>query len=318
MQLSCQKHEFLGVAAIFGSDVMLRLLARAEKIASTNATVLINGESGTGKEVIARAIHHHSPRSSKSWIDVNCAALPEHLLESELFGFEKGAFSGANNSKPGLFEMADGGTLFLDEIGDLDLRMQAKLLRVLDGAGYFRLGGIRKVMVDVRLITATNQDLKLAAHEGRFRSDLYHRLSQIRLAIPPLRERADDVIPLAQHFLAGQNPALRLSPEVMEKFRSYQWFGNVRELRNVVIHAALFATGPMIEVADLPEEFMDESFSAGLHKLATIPELEKDAILSALKESSGHQERAAAKLGISRRTLQRRMRSYVSTATGLG
>jgi len=167
-----QTHEFLGVAAIVASDSMKRILSLAARVAPSTAAVLITGESGSGKEVVARAIHHHSPRSAKSWVDVNCAALPENLLESELFGYEKGAFSGAESTKPGLFELANDGTLFLDEIGDLDLRMQVKLLRILDGAPYYRLGGIKKVSVDVRIVTATNQDLHAAVLQGTFRSDL--------------------------------------------------------------------------------------------------------------------------------------------------
>ena len=310
MSRSSNKYEFLGCAAIFGSDVMQRLLAQAEKVAATNASVLITGASGSGKEVIARAIHHYSPRASNSWVDVNCAALPENLLESELFGHEKGAFSGADTSKPGLFEMAHRGTLFLDEIGDLDLRMQVKLLRVLDGSSYYRVGGTRKVTVDVRLVAATNQDLKAAVQEGRFRFDLYHRLAQIRLSIPPLRERADDVMPLAQHFLLEHNPKLSFSPEVVDKLCTYAWPGNVRELRNVVVRAAVLAHGPQIVVQDLPEEFVQSVFTGGLHELAVLPGLEKAAILKALQESSGHQERAAERLGISRRTLQRRIKSY--------
>jgi DNA-binding NtrC family response regulator len=307
-----EKHEFLGSAAIFGSEVMRRLLAQVEKVAAIDATVLITGASGSGKEVIARAIHHYSPRASKAWIDVNCAALPENLLESELFGYEKGAFSGADSSKPGLFEMADRGTLFLDEIGDLDPRMQVKLLRVLDGSSYYRVGGVRKVTVDVRLVAATNQDLKVAVRDGRFRSDLYHRLSQIRLFVPPLRERTDDVMPLAEHLLAEQNPRLSFSPEAAERLRHYSWPGNVRELKNVIIRAAVFASGSKITVEDLPEEFLQDAFADDLHDLAVLPDLERTAILKALQESSGHQERAAAVLGISRRTLQRRMKSYRS------
>src|SRR2546422_1076865 len=189
MTASYETRQFLGVPAVFGSDAMRQVLSQVEKVAISSATILITGESGCGKEVIARAVHHYSLGCSKSWVDVNCAALPENLLESELFGHEKGAFSGADSAKPGLFELADRGTLFLDEIGDLDLRMQVKLLRILDGASYYRLGGVKKVSVDVRLIAATNQDLKAAVQQGRFRSDLYHRLSQIKLSVPSLRER---------------------------------------------------------------------------------------------------------------------------------
>ena len=305
-----KRYEFLGSPAIVCSEALKRLLAQVEKIAASNATVLVTGESGSGKEVIARAIHHYSARVSKSWVDVNCAALPENLLESELFGYERGAFSGADSSKPGLFEIANYGTLFLDEIGDLDLKMQVKLLRVLDGSGYYRVGGVRKITADVRLVAATNQDLKAAVRDGHFRADLYHRLSQIHIPVPPLRERRDDIFPLASLFLSEQNSDLRFSQEAAERMRNYSWPGNVREVRNVVIRAAVFARGAEIQVADLPQEFLDGAFSDDIRGLAMIAALEKDAILKALEESEGHQERAAARLGISRRTLQRRIKSY--------
>ncbi len=310
----CETREFLGVAAIFGSEAMRRILALVERVAVTDAAILITGESGSGKEVLARAVHHYSRRGSKSWVDVNCAALPENLLESELFGHEKGAFSGADSSKPGLFELADHGTLFLDEIGDLDLRMQAKLLRILDGSPYYRLGGTKKVSVDVRLITATNRDLKAAVQAGSFRADLYHRLSQIRFSVPPLRERPDDIMPLALHYLREQKPGLWFSKDVIEKLRAYTWPGNVRELRNVIVRAAIFAVGLEIKVEDLPEEFAQDSFSSELHKLAGLGELERGAILKALEESCGHQQKAASRLGISKRTLQRRMKLYEAAA----
>jgi DNA-binding NtrC family response regulator len=302
--------EFIGVPAVFASEAMQRILQVVEKVAVTNATILITGESGSGKEIIARAIHHYSLRNARSWVDLNCAALPENLLESELFGHEKGAFSGADSTKQGLFEMAHMGTLFLDEIGDLDLRMQVKLLRVLDGASYYRVGGVKKVSVDVRLVAATNQDLKAAVQERRFRSDLYHRLSQIPICIPPLRERRDDIVPLALHYLAQEKPGFRFSPEVLEKLCAYNWPGNVRELRNVVMRASVFAAGPEITLRDLPEAFTQDSFSTGLHRLAVLPDLERRAILTALEESRGHQQTAADRLGISKRTLQRKVRSY--------
>jgi two-component system response regulator AtoC len=305
-----ETRELINTQGVFASAVMRNLLALVEKVAPTNATVLITGESGSGKEVVAQAVHLYSQRSTKSWVDVNCAALPENLLESELFGHEKGAFSGADSSKAGLFELAHQGTLFLDEIGDLDLRMQVKLLRVLDGAPYYRVGGVKKIAVNVRLVAATNQDLKVAVQQGRFRADLYHRLSQIRLTVPPLRERPDDILPLAEHYLAEQTPRRRFSPEAAAKLRGYSWPGNVRELRNVVIRAALFASGPEITVAELPEEFVESSFTADLHKLSTLPEIEKLAIARALDQSGGHQQRAANTLGISRRTLQRKIKSY--------
>src|SRR6202049_3751477 len=197
-------HSFLGMPAVVRSKAMETLLALVERGAPTNATVLITGETGSGKELIARAVHHYSLRHSKPWVDVNCAALPEHLMESELFGYEKGAFSGADSTKPGLFELANTGTLFLDEIGELDRKMQVKLLRVLDGAPYYRLGGTRKVSVDVRIIAATNQDLEEMVRNGRFRNDLFHRLGQIAITVPPLRERREDIVPIAEYFLQQQ------------------------------------------------------------------------------------------------------------------
>jgi DNA-binding NtrC family response regulator len=314
MTMRHETREFLGVAAVFGSDAMRGLLVMVEKVAPTNATVLITGESGAGKEVIARAIHHYSLRRAKSWVDVNCAALPENLLESELFGYEKGAFSGADSSKPGLFELAHQGTLFLDEIGDLDLRMQVKLLRILDGAPYYRLGGVKKVIVDVRLITATNQDLRAAVQQGRFRSDLYHRLCQV--SVPPLRERAHDIVPLALHYLTAEKPSLTFSDGALQKLTSYSWPGNVRELRNVVVRAAIMSNGPEITVADLPEEFGEEEFASSLTSLARLDQLERSAILKALEETDGHQQRAANKLGISKRTLQRKIKSYALNSQG--
>ena len=209
-----------------------------------------------------------------------------------------------------MFELANQGTLFLDEIGDLDLRMQVKLLRVLDGASYFRVGGVKKVPVDVRLVTATNQDLKAAAGQGRFRPDLYHRLSQIEIRVPPLRERRDDVIPLAMHYLVQQKPGWRFGPEAARMLHSYSWPGNVRELRNVVMRAAVFASGPEIQSADLPGELTHSAFFSELRSLALLPELERSAIMKVLADNQGHQRRAAERLGISTRTLQRKIKSY--------
>src|SRR5437660_619588 len=198
MPLISEPKVYLGMPAIIASEPMRQLLGMVERVAMTGATVLIAGESGAGKELVARAIHHHSMRCSKPWVDVSCAALPEHLIESELFGYDKGAFSGADSPKPGLFELAQHGTLFLDEVGELEPRMQVKLLRVLDGTPYYRLGGVRRVSADVRVVAATNQNLEAAVAQGRFRNDLYHRLSQITLLVPPLRDRTEDVAPLAR------------------------------------------------------------------------------------------------------------------------
>src|SRR5262245_1123 len=227
-------HSFVGMPVVVKSKAMLDLLSLAERAARMNVAVLITGETGSGKELIARAIHHYSLRHSKPWVDVNCAALPEHLIESELFGYEKGAFSGADSTKQGLFELAHTGTLFLDEIGELEPKMQVKLLRVLDGTPYYRLGGVRKISVDVRILAATNQDLEQATEKGAFRRDLYHRLSQIQIQVPALRERVDDIVPLAEFFLQKQNAELGLSRDAKQALRSHSWPGNVRELRNIV------------------------------------------------------------------------------------
>src|ERR1700677_841439 len=232
--------------AIITSPGMRKLVELAERIAQSNAAVLITGESGSGKELIARAVHHYSLRCAKPWVYVSCAALPEHLVESELCGYEKGAFSGADTPKPGLFELAHHGTLFLDEVGELEPRMQVKLLRVLDGVAYYRLGGTRKVTVDVRIVAATNQDLERMVETGQFRSDLYHRLGQICLRVPPLRERPEDIVPLAERFLRQSNLNRYFSSSALQALQRHAWLGNVRELRNVVTKAAVLARGPEI------------------------------------------------------------------------
>jgi transcriptional regulator with PAS, ATPase and Fis domain len=301
--------------AVIASEPMRELMATIERVARSRATVLITGESGTGKELIARAVHHHSMRSHKPWVDLSCAALPEHLIESELFGYEKGAFSGADAVKPGLFEMACGGTIFLDEIGELDPRMQVKLLRVLDCVAYYRLGGVKKVAVDVRVVAATNQDLEQAVMEGRFRRDLYHRLAQFTLRVPPLRERAADIAPLALHFLAQHDPRLSLSPSAISLLEAQPWAGNIRELRNVVTRAALLTVTEEIAAGDL--SFTVSSRHTIESAMAIrLESIEKRAILDALAASGGHQQRAAAQLGISRRTLTRKLKLYQPEAVG--
>jgi len=310
MKMAYEKREYLGLSVVFASDRIGKLLQQAEQIAAADVTVLVTGETGSGKEMVARAIHHYSERRSKPWVDINCTALPENLLESELFGHERGAFSGADSAKPGLFELADKGTLFLDEIGDVDPRLQVKLLRILDGAPYYRVGGVRKVQVDVRLVTATNQNLKAAAEQGKFRFDLYHRLSQVRLTVPPLRERPEDVAPLTMHFLEKQKPGMRISREAMEVLEAYPWPGNVRELRNVVIGVAVLSPRMEIAAEDLPEDLRQSTFASSLVNLTVLGEAERTAISRVLEEAGGHQIHAAEKLGISRRTLQRRIKSY--------
>src|SRR5579864_6730790 len=223
------------------SEALKRVLKLAEQVSRHPAAVLIVGETGTGKEMIARTIHAHSLRCNHAWIDVNCAAIPEHLVESELFGYEKGAFSGADVMKPGMFELADKGTLLLDEIGDLDMKIQVKLLRVLDGVPYYRLGGSKKVAVDVRVLAATNQDLEELVRVGRFRSDLYHRLAQFKLELPPLRERPEDLLGIAEMVLHEHYPQSRFTNDAIAAMLSYRWPGNVRELKNAIFHAVVCA-----------------------------------------------------------------------------
>jgi transcriptional regulator with PAS, ATPase and Fis domain len=314
-----EERVFIGMTAIIGSSPMRQLLERVERVARSQATVLVTGESGAGKEVIARAVHHYSLRTAKPWVDLSCAALPENLLESELFGYERGAFSGADGSKPGLFEMAHQGTIFLDEIGELDPRMQVKLLRVLDGAPYYRLGGTKKVTADVRVVVATNQDLDKAAQEGRFRRDLYHRLTQFVLKVPPLRDRLDDIAPLARHILAQQNPDLRFTSRAMAALECHNWPGNVRELRNVVIQAAVMTTNDEIDAEELPLPNAEESMAleslgaaVGSTGAGSLDTMERRMILEALASTKGHQQKAADRLGISRRTLSRKLKTYES------
>ena len=290
---------------------MARLFETAERIARSNVSVLITGETGSGKEVIARAIHHYSLRCNQPWIDVNCAALPEHLVESELFGYEKGAFSGAESQKPGFFELAHNGTLFLDEVGEVESRTQVKLLRVLDGTPYYRVGGLKKVSVDVRIIAATNRDLEDRVAHGDFRSDLFHRLNQIHLRVPPLRERKEDIVPLATYFLHGMYSHLNFSEEAKQTLENHHWSGNVRELRNVVMTAAVFATSEIVTLHELPAHVQQSRPGPKIaNSSAPLEKMEKDLIFEALRGSSGHQQKAARVLGISRRTLSRKLRSY--------
>ena len=306
---------FLGMEAVIESEQIRALLGTIERVARSQATVLITGESGSGKELIARAVHHFSARSHKPWVDLSCAALPEHLIESELFGYEKGAFSGADTSKPGLFEMATGGTIFLDEIGELDPRMQVKLLRVLDAVAYYRLGGTKKVSVDVRVVAATNQDLEKSVAEGRFRGDLYHRLAQFTLRVPPLRERVADIAPLAHYFLGQQDPHLSLTASAIAVLEAQPWPGNIRELRNVITKTAVLASRDEISAGDLAFTVAAHDFPVAA-KTSNLESMEKRAILEALTASGGHQQRAAAQLGISRRTLNRKLKVYRPAALG--
>ncbi len=263
--------------------------------------------------MIARTIHQSSNRRSRPWVDINCAALPENLVESELFGYEKGAFTGADVSKPGLFEMADQGTLFLDEIGELQLHTQVKLLRVLDGYPFYRLGGHRKIKVDVRIVAATNQDLEAAVAAGRFRQDLFHRLGQFQLRVPPLRERPEDIVALAEHFLALKTPGSSFAPDAVSALLSHPWPGNVRELRNLVARVAVQASQPEIQASQIGDAMSGNP--AALRQTASMPvgnldSMEEQMIIRALERSGGHRGQAADQLGISRRTLSRKLKEY--------
>jgi transcriptional regulator with PAS, ATPase and Fis domain len=320
-----ERHDFLGIEAIVASDALRSTLERARRFASSTASVLIEGETGSGKEIVARAIHHFSNRSLKPWVDISCAALPDNLVESELFGYERGAFSGANGRKPGLFEIAQGGTLLLDEIGELDAKPQAKLLRVLDYGEFYRLGGTHKVKVDVRIIAATNRNLEEAVAAGRFREDLFHRLAQLRIRVPSLRERVDDILPLAELFRARSGLRQPFSAEARRALLAYDWPGNVRELRNVVT-GCCHAEGEEITLEDLPAALRSPgTFSESLLRLAERAETpvhekaqgglletaERELILRALEQAGGHHERAARALGISTRTLSRKLKLYL-------
>ena len=294
---------------------MQAVLALVERVAKSDSPVLVSGESGTGKELIARAIHRLSGRGSNALVDINCAAIAENLLESELFGHEKGAFTGALSRKIGLFEMAAGGTMFMDEIGELDPKLQGKLLRALELGTFFRVGGTQKVEVSVRIVAATNRDMVRAVNEGAFRSDLYYRINTIGITLPPLRERVVDIPLLVAHFLTqygGSSPP-RITEEAMEALQRYRWPGNIRELRNVIERAVLLANGGVIHAHDLPllaagpSTFGTNGSSGGELSLA---ELERRHIEAVLMQSNWHQGRAATVLGISSKTLYRKIREY--------
>lgn len=310
MSRVAETETFVGLPAVICSETMQQLMALVQRVAKTTASVLISGESGSGKELVARALHHHSLRCNMPWVDVNCSALPEHLVESELFGYEKGAFSGADQLKPGLFELAHTGTLFLDEVGELEPRIQVKLLRVLDGVPYYRLGGVKKISVDTRVITAANQNLEEEIRAGKFRSDLFHRLSQVHIHVPPLRERPEDIMALAEFFLHQHNSGLRFSADALDALRAYSWPGNVRELRNTVTRAAILASGPKICAADLTARSSGVRPAQPAMALMSLEEMERQMILQALDQSGGHHRKAAEFLGISRRTLSRKLKQY--------
>ncbi len=302
------------------------------KVAASPSTVLLTGESGTGKELVAHALHDSSDRSAQPFVKINCAAIPSTLIESELFGYEKGAFTGAVTSKPGRFELADGGTLFLDEIGEIPLEMQVKLLHVLQEGIFERVGSVSQTKVDVRLITATNRDLAAEVKAGRFREDLFYRLNVVPIHLPPLRERASDIPLLAEHFRKKFNQRLgrkveRVAPETLEALRGYHWPGNIRELENVMERAMLFAEGTDLKKADLPplqpptatpgaavsisDETVAQAIQPGSLKDAVkqaSQRVEKEIILRTLQANNWNVTRTARQLGVSRKGLQLKMK----------
>ncbi len=316
------------------SPSMREVVDVVKRVADTPSTVLITGESGTGKELVASALHESSSRRDKPFIKINCAAIPRELMEAELFGYEKGAFTGAVASKPGRFELADGGSLFLDEIGEIPPEMQVKLLRALQESQFERVGGIKTLHVDVRLIAATNRDLTKEIAEGRFREDLFYRLNVVPIVLPPLRARSGDIPRLVEHFVTKYNERLgrqvvAVEDDALELLRAYPWPGNIRELENVIERTLLFMDGDRIEARDIPEPVrhreggdrpqadvahlvgaLEAGGSASMKDIVkhAAQELERDLIVRALEATAGNVTQAARRLKISRKSLQLKMK----------
>ena len=324
-QLKRTLHQRYGYENLIGnSEGVHKVCSLIEKVAETDSTILILGESGTGKELVARTIHYNSPRKSKPLIPINCGAIPETLLESELFGHEKGAFTGASTTRIGRFELADGGTIFLDEIGDMSPTLQVKLLRVLQQREFERVGGVRTIKVDVRIIAATNIDLEHAVHEGKFREDLYYRLNVIPVVIPPLRERADDIPLLMDHFLSHFNKSKKrdikgFSQAAMDILVSYPWPGNIRELENLVERLIILKGNGTICPDDLPEKFISHTLNyegalhitlpeTGVNLKDVVEEFENNLILQAMQKAQGVKNKAAQLLSLNRTTLVEKLK----------
>ena len=317
LRLVAQSHQCFSTDPLIGASPQWRVvLKRARQVAATDTTTCLQGESGTGKEVVARFIHSNSPRRRGPFLGINCAALPESLLESELFGFERGAFTGAQRSKPGQVELASGGILFLDEVAELPLMAQAKLLRVLQEREFLRLGGTRPIKVNVRVIAATNQDLRSAVAQGLFREDLYYRINVFDIRIPPLRERGHDILLFAHNALGdfsrtNGRPPMQLTSRAEDELLDYRWPGNVRELHNVLQRAAIICEGSVIDIEHLSLPISEDAAPLAGTDLAV---LERQAIEQALREVGGNKAGAARQLGLSRTQLYSRLRKYRSNA----
>ncbi len=321
---SQQKAQFRLNNVVGQSESMQRVFQMVEKLSRSDATtVLLQGESGTGKDVIARAIHYQSRRAEAPYMEINCTSLPDTLIESELFGHEKGAFTDAKAMKKGLFELTDGGTILLDEIGDMPLSTQSKLLRVIENKAFKRLGGVKDIVVDVRIIAATNKDLQQASLEGGFREDLFYRLKVFPIYLPPLRERSEDIPLLVRHFITTFNQEFKknvrgISPEAAEMMMAYRWPGNVRELKNVIERAIILESEEVILPEHLPLEVVRPELTTNPQGASiqlpaegvSLTEVEKELIQQALATSKGNQVHAAKLLGMSRDTLRYRMKKY--------
>ncbi len=309
-----ERYQFYNI--IGKSPKMQKIFDLIEKVSKVDSNVLIEGESGTGKELVAKAIHFNSPRNKGPFVTINCAAIPDNLLESELFGFVKGAFTGANQSKKGLFLEADGGTIFLDEIGDMSLNLQSKLLRVLEEKLIRPLGSTQQIPINVRIIAATNQDLKKAVEEKKFREDLYYRLNVINITLPPLRDRKEDIPLLIEHFVKEfsekyNKKIKRVEPRIISCMEEYEWPGNVRELENTIERAVALTDGETIEEVDIPHEKCRLPTNTSepiliLNKIIPLEELEKLYIKKVLEITGGNKGKAADLLGISKRTIYRK------------